>query len=56
VEDAERTRYQLGESTLFILNQRELQTADAAVREASALADYYRARALYEQAIAAALR
>ncbi|MBY0507625.1 MAG: TolC family protein [Bryobacteraceae bacterium] len=56
VEDAERTRYDLGESTLFVLNQRELQTADAQVREVSALADYYRALALYELAVAQALR
>lgn len=56
VEDAERTRYDLGESTLFFLNQRELQTADAQVREVTALADYYRALALYELAVAQALR
>ena len=56
VEDAERLRYDLGESTLFVLNQRELQTADAQVREVSALADYYRALALYELAVAQALK
>lgn len=56
VEDAERIRYDLGESTLFVLNQRELQTADAQVREVSALADYYRALALYELAVAQALK
>ena len=56
VEDAERLRYDLGESTLFVLNQRELQTADAQIREVSALADYYRALALYELAIAQALK
>ena len=56
VEDAERQRYQLGESTLFVLNQRELQTGDAQVREVAALADYHRAMALYELAIASRLR
>lgn len=55
VEDLERQRYDLGESNLFFLNTREIQTADAAVREVGALADYYRALALYELAIAKAL-
>ena len=36
-EEAERQRYGLGESTLFVLNQRELQTADAQLRQVSAL-------------------
>lgn len=56
VEDAERQRYQLGESTLFVLNQRELQTGDAQLREVSALADFHRAMAFYELAIASRLR
>jgi outer membrane protein, heavy metal efflux system len=56
VEDAERQRYQLGESTLFVLNQRELQTGDAQIREVAALADFHRAMAFYELAIAARLR
>jgi outer membrane protein TolC len=56
VEDAERTRYELGDSTLFVLNQREQSTAEAAVREATALADYYRAFAAYELAIARGLQ
>ena len=55
VEDLERQRYDLGENTLFVLNTREIQTADASVREVGALADYYRALALYELAIAKAL-
>ncbi len=55
VEEAERTRYELGDSTLFVLNQREQSTAEAAVREANALADYYRAFAAYELAIARGL-
>jgi outer membrane protein TolC len=56
VEDAERQRYQLGESTLFVLNQRELQTADAELRAVGALADFHRAMAFYELAIASRLR
>lgn len=56
VEEAERVRFELGEGTLFVLNVREQQTADAALREAAALADAQRAYAIYELAIAAALR
>jgi outer membrane protein TolC len=55
VEEAERLRYELGDSTLFVLNLREQSTAEAAVREANALADYYRAFAAYELAIARGL-
>ncbi len=55
VENAERERFELGDSNLFTLNVRELQTVDAQVRELSAYLDYYRALALYELAIANAL-
>jgi outer membrane protein, heavy metal efflux system len=55
VEGAERARYELGDSTLFVLNQRELATADAALREVSALNEYFRAYANYELAVAQAL-
>ncbi len=55
VEEAERTRYELGDSTLFVLNQREQSTAETAIREANALADYFRAYAAYELAIAKGL-
>lgn len=55
VEDAERLRFELGDSTLFVLNQREQATAEAANKEANALADYFRAYAAYELAIAKAL-
>ncbi len=51
VEDAERLRFELGDSTLFFLNQREQSTAEAAVREANTLADYFRSIAIYELAI-----
>ena len=55
LEEAERTRFQLGEGTLFVLNQREQATMDAAIREALAQADYQRALAAYEYAIGALL-
>jgi cobalt-zinc-cadmium efflux system outer membrane protein len=55
VENAERERYELGDSNLFTLNLREIATVDAQVREVNALADYYRAFALYELSIAQAL-
>lgn len=50
LEEAERTRFELGEGTLFMLNLREQATLDAAVREALTQADYQRARAAYEYA------
>jgi outer membrane protein TolC len=55
VEVAERDRYELGETNLFTLNLREIATVDAELREVASLADYYRALALYELAIAEAL-
>lgn len=55
VEVAERDRYELGETNLFTLNLREIGTVDAELREVASLADYYRALALYELAIAEAL-
>lgn len=55
VEIAERDRYELGETNLFTLNLREIATVDAELREVAALAEYYRALALYELAIAEAL-
>ena len=41
--EAERTRFQRGESTLLFVNLREQTAADAAVLEIEALADYHRA-------------
>lgn len=55
VEIAERDRYELGETNLFTLNLREIATVDAELREVASLAEYYRALALYELAIAEAL-
>lgn len=55
LEDAERTRFDLGDSNLFILNLREQATFEAAVRELGALVDYQRAYASYEFSVAEAL-
>ncbi len=43
LEALERDRFTLGDSTQFLVNLRELATADAALREARALADYQKA-------------
>lgn len=54
LEDAERARFELGDSTLFLVNLRELATADAALREVNAIADYHRFNADYVAAMARA--
>jgi len=51
LEDAERTRFELGEGTLFQLNLRELATVESEQRQISAQADYQRAMAAYEAAV-----
>lgn len=56
LEEMERARFDLGDSTLFLVNLREQATFDAQVREVVAQADYFRAYALYDLAIAEALR
>ncbi|GHG62571.1 TolC family protein [Comamonas sp. JC664] len=43
IEQAERTRFELGESTLLFVNLREQTAAEAAVREVDALTDYHKA-------------
>lgn len=43
LETLERERFDLGDSTQFLVNLRELATADAAFRELRALADYQKA-------------
>ncbi|MGE0448742.1 MAG: TolC family protein [Vicinamibacterales bacterium] len=43
LEALERDRFDLGDSTQFLVNLRELNTADAAFREIKALADYQKA-------------
>lgn len=50
LEAAERTRFEIGDGTLFMLNVREQATLDAAIREALAHADFERARAAYDYA------
>lgn len=55
LQELERSRFDLGDSNLFLVNLREQAAFDAAVREVSAQADYFRAYALYELAIAEAL-
>lgn len=45
LENAERTRFNQGDSHLLIVNIREQQTAEAELREVEALLDYYRASA-----------
>jgi outer membrane protein TolC len=47
LEEAERTRFRLGDGTLFQLNLRELATVESALREIAAQADYQRALAAY---------
>ena len=51
LEDAERTRFELGEGTLFQLNLRESATVESAQREIGAQADYHRALATYKAAL-----
>ena len=50
LEGLERDRFQLGDSTQFLVNLRELNTADAAFREVKALADYQKALVDFEAA------
>jgi hypothetical protein len=45
LEDAERTRFQQGESNLLIINIREQITRDAWIKEYDALADFYKSKA-----------
>ena len=51
MEEAERRRYELGESTLFNLNLREQQAVEAAVDRIAALYDYHVAQAEYAAAL-----
>ena len=52
VEAAEKTRYELGDSTLLLVNLREQATAEAALRQIDALLDYHRATATYRAVLA----
>jgi outer membrane protein TolC len=53
LEQAERERFNLGDSTQFLVNLRELATADAAFREISATAEAHKARVAYDVATGA---
>lgn len=48
LEEAERARFDLGDSTQFLVNLRELATADAQFREIKAQSDYFKAFAEYD--------
>ncbi|BCS34460.1 hypothetical protein TBR22_A36870 [Luteitalea sp. TBR-22] len=52
LEQAERDKFSLGDSTQFLVNLRELATADAAFREISATAEAHKARVAYDVATA----
>lgn len=52
VEAAERVNFELGNSTILAVNLREQASAEAAVREVDARADYHRAVAAYLAAAA----
>jgi len=49
---AERDRFRLGDSTLFLVNLREQAAVDAELRQVAALNDYLRSLVAYEQATA----
>ncbi|MEO5924116.1 MAG: TolC family protein [Bryobacteraceae bacterium] len=50
--DAERERFRLGDSTLFLVNLREQAAVDAELREVAANLDYLRALTIYDQVTA----
>ncbi len=56
LEEAERERFTLGDSTQFLVNLRELAAADAANRQIAAIAEAHKARAVYDVAIGAGLQ
>lgn len=51
LEAAERTKFDFGEGTLFLLNLREQATLEAAVKNVTALADHQRAVSAYRYSI-----
>jgi outer membrane protein TolC len=51
MEVAERRKYDLGDSNLFVLNLRELDTRDAASLEIDAIVTYFVATAYYHAAL-----
>ncbi len=52
LEQGERTRFELGDSTLLFVNLREQGTAEARLREIDALADFHKALASLKAALA----
>ena len=50
LEQGERDKFALGDSSLLLVNLREQATVEAAVREVDAVIDYLRARALFDAA------
>ena len=50
LEEGERTRFELGDSTLFLVNQRERATAEARIRLIEIQAEYEQAVAAYRAA------
>lgn len=48
VEEAERAKFELGDSTLLSVNLREQATFDAALRRIDSLVEYHRARVSYQ--------
>lgn len=52
LESLERERFELGDTNLFTVNLREAAAADAEYRRIESLADYQRAKALYELVLA----
>jgi outer membrane protein TolC len=55
LERAERQRFDLGDSTLLLVNIREQQATEAALREIDATADFHKAHASFRFATAATL-
>jgi len=55
LEASERARFDLGESTLLIVNLREQATAEARLRAVDALTDFHRAVASYRAAMGSGL-
>jgi cobalt-zinc-cadmium efflux system outer membrane protein len=51
MEDGERTRYELGDSNLMFVNQRELASGDAAVLVADAYSSFHKSLADYHFAV-----
>lgn len=52
---AELRRFELGDTTVLVLNLREEGAAEAELREVGALSDYWSARAIYQAAVGASV-